>query len=108
MTPLVTIDQVRTHLRIDLDYEEDNYLLFMAGAASEIIVDYLKLSSVPADWDDTASEPTVPSDTIPKLVQAAVLEVVAEMYKNREAGTGDVLSNKVTRLLWRMRDPAAA
>jgi hypothetical protein len=108
MTPLITLDQLRAHLHIDLDFEEDEHLLFFARAASEIIVDYLKLGSVPASWYQTVSEPTGPSDTIPALIQAAVLEVAAELYKNREAGTGDVLSDKVTRLIWRYRDPAAA
>jgi hypothetical protein len=30
------------------------------------------------------------------------------MFKNREASVGDLLSPKVTSILWRQRDPALA
>jgi hypothetical protein len=36
------------------------------------------------------------------------LKITAEMFKNREASVGDVLTDKIVKLLVRMRDPAMA
>jgi hypothetical protein len=109
MTPLITMEQLKYTLRISQDdAEEDMHLQFLMEAASEIVVDYLKLASVPADWYVEVSEPTTPSTVIPRLVQAAILSIAAEMYRNPEAAVGDSLHPRITRILWRLRDPAMA
>ncbi len=106
MKPLVTIDQVKDHLYIGADeHDHDQHLVFLARVGSEIIIDYLKMDTIPAAWYDSDGEP---SDDVPALIQACILETVGEMFKNREANTGDVVSEKVARMLIRKRDPAAA
>lgn len=103
---LVSIEQAKAHLRVDHD-DEDADLTLKCVAAGEIVVDFLKLKELPAAW--TAGESfSPPENTVPALIQAAVLEVVGELYRNREASVGDILSEKVKSVLWRHRDPALA
>jgi hypothetical protein len=91
-------------LRVSDDYDDDHDILFLIEAASEVVIDYLKLAVVPTEW---VTEDDDPAGT-PKLVQAVVLKITAEMFKNREASVGDVLTDKIVKLLVRMRDPAMA
>ena len=106
---LVTMEQARGHLRIDLSetaYDDD--VQEKLAQASDIILDYLELSSaVPTGWD------ILPGDSpelagAPGVIQSAVLLVLGELWKNREAKDVDLISLGITRLLARYRMPASA
>jgi hypothetical protein len=108
MPALVTLEQMQ---RRSNDFLPDNEadLTFCGDAASAIVIDYLKIAKAPPDWLAALSDsPPGPLSAVPVLIQAAVLEVGVEMFKNREASVGDLLSPKVTAILWRQRDPALA
>lgn len=108
MVALVTLEQVQRRAN---DFLPDNEpdLQFCADAASAIVIDYLKYGATPPAWLAALSDsPPGPLSAVPMVIQAAVLEVAVEMAKNREASVGDLLSDKVTRILWRQRDPALA
>lgn len=108
MPALVTLAQMQRRTRDDVA-ESIPDLEFCAEAASAIIIDYLKIEAAPPEWLAALSDsPPGPLSAVPVLIQAAVLEVAVEMFKNREASVGDLLTDKVTKILWRQRDPALA
>jgi hypothetical protein len=110
-----------------LSAEELADVMFKAEQASAIVVDYLKrpfddaptapetvvgpfrprLSLTPQPLAD--DEPLVPwtEATTPTLVKSMILVVLTSLYDGR---TPDdvLLSDAVTSVLWRMRDPALA
>ena len=93
---LVSLEKAKRHLRIDnTDHDED--IANKVAQASAIVMDYLKLTAVPATWP-----------TVPFVVEAAVLVVLGELFQKREAGDVDVISQGVQALLARQRDPALA
>ena len=104
-TKLVTLDQGKDHLRVQTA-AEDNDITTKIEQASGLVVDYLKLSGLPAEWDSPANSP--PGKNVPQHVQAAVLLCLGELYRNRESSSANVLSDAVKSLLDRTRDPALA
>ena len=103
---LVTLKQTKEHLRVTHVADDDD-TLGKIEQASAIVLDYLKLDAIPDGWDaGTGDSPG--RKTVPFVVQAAVLLIVGELFKNREASAADLLSKTVTDLLVRWRDPAFA
>lgn len=102
---LVTLFQVKEHLRVTID-DEDADLQGKLEMASAIILDFLKLSGLPDAWNGESDDS--PGTGVPPLVQSATLLVVGELYKNREASAADLLSPGIKDLLRRYRDPALA
>lgn len=108
---LITLDQAKAHLRIDLTstspqeaWEAD--LTLKMAQAEHIILDYLKVPMTSPDyWDLT---------TVPPLVQSAILLQLGELYRFRgddveaPAHTPGDLSPVITNILRRYRDPALA
>lgn len=100
---LITLVRGMAHLRA-VDQDGDD-VSFKIEQASAIVWDYLKLSEVPEAWIENTSPMTY---DIPRNVQTATLLVLSEIYENREASNSNPLSDGVTALLERLRDPAIA
>ncbi|AJX27338.1 phage protein DNA packaging protein [Burkholderia pseudomallei] len=100
---LVSFNRALSHLRVEAG-EDDDAIKDLIDAASDIVVDYLKLKEIPDTWaleeGDTAS-------TVPGPVRSAVLLVLGALYADRE-GTTAPLTPAVESLLIRLRDPAMA
>ena len=121
----VTIDQAKTHLRVDTD-ADDLDIRLKIQAASSAVKNYLKSASPFEPIRDANDDPFYDSNdelevalddnsaSIVKYeVQAAVLIMVGEWYKNREAGQDGgmgmgYLPEPVIALLYPIRDPALA
>lgn len=99
--PLVTPAQVKAHLLIDHD-EDDQKIDEITIDASEMMLNYLKK---PIDyWQNTAQEPV----GVPGSVRAATLKVAAALYENRDGSGTPALSQDVKDMVHRYRDPAFA
>lgn len=100
---LITLDQLKTHLRIEND-EHDERLQEVAYAASAIVLDYLKRPE--GTWENTAGDP----DDVPYVVVAATKLVAGALFENLEGNDEgpQPLSQTVKDLLHRLRDPAFA
>src|SRR5262245_6203761 len=79
---LVTLDQVKQHLRVDTDDEDDDIEL-KANMAEEIVLNYL--DGAESVFMDTSGELI---DDVPFQVKAGVLLMVGELYANREQVSG--------------------
>ena len=111
MVMLVSLDQLKDHLRIDHD-EEDLDLELKIHAASGIVVNYLK-SAADSYFDssgnvqtDSNSEPNVPFE-----VKASVLLMAGILFRERDGDSvvkwqQGYLPMSVTALLYPLRDPA--
>jgi hypothetical protein len=91
---LCTLEQAKTHLRVD-DPASDADVMLKLIQASEIVVDYIKKPD--HGWNEF---------TAPRVIQAAVLLVLSELYDQREGKDGIPAAAKA--LLGRSRDPALA
>jgi hypothetical protein len=112
LVELVTLDQLKQHLKLPLDVDtEDDDLTLKLLVSHEVVFDYLtqRVSDVDA-WAETVD--TWDADTAPKRVLAAILEQCAFLYRwrgddvdtpNRPDG---MLAPGVVMLLYRLRDPA--
>lgn len=89
---MITLDQAKVHLRVDHD-SEDAYIQTQLDAAQDIVRDYLN--------------GIVVSQANFRIIDAAVLLVLGELYANREA-LADPLSPSVKRFLAFLRTPAFA
>ncbi len=101
MIGLVSIEQAKDRLRID-STDEDGDIQSMISQASAILLRRIKKTESTIN-DDWGSPIEVPED-----IQAVVLEMVSEMYKNREASAGDILSERLLMLLEPHRTPTIA
>lgn len=109
---IVDFESAKLHLRVDHD-EDDADIVFKLEQASAIIIDFLKMPA--GTWDlnsqnsgsGSSGDSGSAGDTAPMQVQAAVLMVLGELYKNRESNS-DPLSKTVKDMLRRLRDPALA
>lgn len=105
---LISLDAGKEHLRVDHSLD-DSDIQSKILEASLIVLDFLKLSSIPSSWSGgTGSTNTPTGNTVPENVQAVVKLILGELYRNRDAGTSIVLSQTVKDLLRRLRDPALA
>jgi uncharacterized phage protein (predicted DNA packaging) len=79
--PLVDIDLVKKHLRVDFD-DDDTEIAAYQAAAESIITETLDravfVGTAPEDADGTALE-------LPAPVTAAILLMTGHLYKNRES-----------------------
>lgn len=102
---LVTVAQAKTHLRAGSEMTTDE-AEGLISRASNIVLDYLKLTSIPDAW--TESGTGSPSEVqIPGAVQAATLLVIGVLDKDK-IGEMDPLTPGARSLLHRFRDPALA
>lgn len=101
---LVTLQQASDHLRRDT-CDDDMDLALKIDAASEAVMAYLK-------W----KEEDVPQP-VPFIVQAAVLSLVGELYRDREGEMKGMVDSRfgygylpqsVTSLLYPLRKPSLA
>ena len=109
---LVTIDQAKSHLRIDGDYD-DPWLGMMIPAVSQAVLLWLKDESRAYDGTDSNDDPVVKP-----VVQSAVLIEIASLYRFREGervasvpanwGHGYTLSLGATSLLTPLRKSTVA
>ncbi|MCA7979037.1 head-tail connector protein [Burkholderia cepacia] len=100
---LVSFNRALSHLRVEAG-EDDDAIKDLIDAASDIVVDYLKLKEIPDTW---ALEDCDTASTVPGAVRSAVLLVLGTLYDDRE-GTTSPLTPAVESLLMRLRDPAVA
>ncbi len=101
MIGLVSIEQAKDRLRID-STDEDGDIQSMISQASAILLRRIKKTESTIN-DDWGSPIEVPED-----IQAVVLEMVSEMYKNREASAADILPERLLMLLEPHRTPTIA
>lgn len=91
MEPLVSVETVKTYLRlVGPDYDAELGLKVVAATA--IVIDYIKRPD--HAWTQV---------DVPDVIMAAICEVVGNLMDERQALTEDVKA-----LLWRFRDPAIA
>ncbi|PHP88276.1 hypothetical protein CFB52_012230 [Burkholderia sp. AU18528] len=100
---LVSFNRALSHLRVEAG-DDDDAIKDLIDAASDIVVDYLKLKEIPDNW--ALEDGNTPS-TVPGQVRSAVLLVLGTLYDDREGST-DPLTPAVESLLMRSRDPAVA
>jgi len=108
---LVTLEDARRHLRLPTlaaTPDEDEDLRMKVYTATAVVLDYL---ARPTDLTWTAEMAAWTIDTVPRVVQAAILVQLGELYRFRgdDAGTTPTpehgfLSPLVTALLHRYRD----
>lgn len=103
MTPFVTLQEASDHLRRDMDDGDDIDLSMKIAAATEAIAQYLEWTEAPA--------------SIPSVVKAATLNLIGEMYRERDGEmSGQVpaqygygyLPIGVVALLYPLRNPSSA
>ena len=100
---IVTVDEVKTHLRIQHD-EEDEYIAGLIAQAQTAAEDYCRVQFEPTDDEGNPIETDVPQP-----VRLAVILMTSFYYENRDIP--DMTTYKATRmafdnLLYRYRDPA--
>lgn len=91
---VLTLDEIKAHLRLDGN-EEDAQLTLLSDAAEDYATQYLGRS---LPWLDDKGAP-VP---VPASVRAALLLVIGDLYENREGafvGVSRVDNPTVERLL---------
>ena len=99
---IVTVDEVKTHLRIQYD-EEDAYIESLIKQAQTAAEDYCRVQFEPVD------EEGVPTETnVPEPVRLAVLLMTSFYYENRdipEMTSYKAMRMAFDRLLYPYRDP---
>lgn len=124
MTMLVTLEQAKRHLYIDLDDDtHDESIIDKVEEASAAVISYLKtnaaafLDSSGLLVDSPQGVPITDSPTvhIPFQVRAATLQLLTALFENRGDDGGAAskfeqgyLPPVVTALLYPLRDPALA
>lgn len=111
---LVSLEAAKDHLQINTPIGSpldpvDRDITRKLAQAEDIILDYLKVAGSPPEWTE---------ETLPPLVQAAILLQLAELFGFRgddpaststsAAVVDGQLSPTITNLLRRYRDPALA
>lgn len=75
---MVTLEQIKTQLRIEHDFD-DEYLLFLGSAAIQICEDSLNRKLYPVSVPDDDSTGLVMNDSI----RVAALLIISKLYENR-------------------------
>ena len=104
--PLITLDQAKTQLRVPIDsYEYDDDLTLKIEHATALVVDYLDRHE--DDWVPGSPQAS-PADQEFPLVQAAVLEVLTNLWRHRgdEGAQDGPLTTRVVNMLRGLRVPA--
>lgn len=101
---LITLEQAKRHLGIALtDTSRDNDITMKANAASDAILNYLKLDATSplVAWDD--------SNARPRWQQATLLLLGRfDQQRGDDEGNDEACWKAIERLLIRDRDPALA
>lgn len=111
MVALVTVERVKSALRIDTD-QDDSLLEAYIQAASAAVIAYLKAqASVLLDLDTGGDIPS--GFEVPPTIQTATIILVGHFYREPDGNTDDAfergyLPKPVTALLYPLRDPALA
>lgn len=103
---LITLGYAKAHVRLDHD-AEDADVSAKISAASVMLIAYLKTGALSFldENGDLLEGATVPAD-----VQEACARLVAELFKNRDAGAWEhgYLPHWITGGIYMRRDPACA
>lgn len=91
-TSCVSLDEIKSYLRIDYD-DEDDLLTGMGEAATELAETRLRR---PIIAEDDASAIAKTEASVPKSIKIAVLVITSFMYENRNA-TDIELRDRVLR-----------
>lgn len=95
---VVTLDEAKTHLRIDHDAEDELIGTYLA-AATQSAADFIHR---PIPWTDGEGAPV----EVPAPVKAAILLILGDLYAHREGrfvGTTPADNPAVQMLLWPYR-----
>lgn len=103
---IVSLEQVKEHLRIDHD-AEDADLTLKIKAASRMILEYVKRSE--SDYDEDSDGIL----EVPYTMKMACLIMVGILYRDRDGTESDkwqqgFLPFSVTALIYNLRDPSLA
>lgn len=75
---VLTLDEIKEHLRLDLEEtSQDAHLSLLSSAAEDYAIQYL---GRPLPWQDSLGVEVA----IPFSVKAALLLTIADLYENRE------------------------
>lgn len=113
MFMLVTVDQVRTALKLSTQETDANIAGYIAGA-SRAVVRYLKgQASTVLAIDSPPNSPPDDLTDVPEDVQIATIILVGHFYNNPDGDPEHdweqgYLPRPVTALLYPLRDPALA
>lgn len=110
---LVTLEQAKSHLRVDYDFEDDLITAYVQGASGAVL-NYLKVDG--EEWFDSSGDPLLDSSgdsIVPYVIEAATLIMTHYLYRLRgdnkdNAYERGYLPMPVTALLYPHRDPALA
>lgn len=104
--PLITLDQAKIQLRLPEDsIEYDDDLSLKLEQATALVVDYLERAE--DDW--AAGSPMAsPADFEFPIVQAAILEVLTNLWRNRgdQADAPGPMTPRVEQMLRGLKAPA--
>ncbi len=102
---VITVDEVKTHLRIE-DDDEDEYIAGLIRQAQSTAEDFCRVSFEPvAETDEQGIETTT---TAPEPVRLAVLLMVSHYFENRDNPDRAVYGTMriaFENLLYPYRDP---
>lgn len=103
---IVSLEEVKQHLRIDYD-EEDADLTLKIKAASQMILEYVKRSE--SDYEEDSDGIL----EVPYAMKMACLIMVGILYRDRDGTESDkwqqgFLPFSVTALIYNLRDPSLA
>ena len=99
---IVTVDQLKVHLRLTGTTEHDDDLTMKLEEAHALVLDYVRR---PADADFTATMLDWTEDTAPKAIRAAIFRQAADLFRFRGDDpddrnvNGHFLSPRVQQLL---------
>ena len=118
MAVIVTLDQLKEHMKLGTGTAQDDDLELKLDVAEEMVLDYMsqRLGSpgIQSDWSDTVS--AWDDSTAPRRVVHAILAMAAWLVKHTgdehpddtpQLDPGD-LPREVKFLIYRLRDPAIA
>lgn len=112
MEELVTLDQLKAHLKLSGTAEDDD-LQMKLEQAQEMVISYVNQRVSDGDtWSVSVNAWT--DETAPKVVLAAILRMAGHLYRFRGDDSAQdqpkmelgELPRDVTMLLYRHRDPA--
>lgn len=110
---LVDLDQLKAHLKISGTAEDDDLEIKLAQAEAVVLSYVNQRVSDADDWSETVA--AWDEETVPAVVQAAILMQAGELYRYRgddeaadthQKREHGMLSSYVMALLYRLRDPA--
>ena len=113
MFMLVTVDQVRTALKLDSG-ESDTIIALYISAASRAVVRYLKgQAGTLLTIDSPPNSPPDDLSAVPEDIQMATILLMGHFYNNPDGDPDHdweqgYLPRPVTALLYPLRDPALA